>query len=95
MRGVVALFIRRAELHQHLVHLRAQLDDAMRVALDHVDVAVPVDGARVLPVRIELLAVQFLIAARGDQLAVGVEDHHRLDAAIEYVDVIVLIDREA
>ena len=95
MRRVVALLHRRAELQQDLVHLRAQLHDAMRVALDHVDVAVPVDRAGVLPVRIELLAVQLLVAAGRHQLAVGVEHHHRLGAAIEHVDAIVLIDRQA
>ena len=48
-----------------------------------------------LPVRIEFLAVELLIAARRDQLAVGVEDHHRLGAAIEHVDAILRIDGEA
>ena len=95
MRRVVALLVRRAQLQQELVQLRAELHDAMRVALDHVDVALPVDRARVLPVRIELLAVELLIAAGHHELAGGVEHHHRLGAAIEHVDAILLVDREA
>ena len=49
VRGVVAALAGRAELQQELVEIRAELDDAMRIALDDVDVAVPVDRARVLP----------------------------------------------
>jgi hypothetical protein len=54
----------------------------------------PIDRAGVLPVGIELPAVQFLITASRDQLAVGVEHHYRLGAAIEHVDAILLIDGE-
>src|SRR5262249_14173008 len=45
VRGVVAFDVGRAELHQELVELRRQLDDTMRVALDDVDVAFPIDAA--------------------------------------------------
>ena len=95
MRGVVAFYAGRAELHQERVHLRVELDDAMRIALDDVDVAVPINRPRVLPVGIDLLAVDLLVGAGGDHLAVGVEHHHRLGAAIEHVDAIVLIDCQA
>ena len=63
---------------QELVELGTELDDAMGVALDHVDVALPVDGARVLPRRIDRLAVELLIGAAHHQIAVAVEHHHRL-----------------
>ena len=93
--GVVALLHGGAELQEELVHLRAELDDAVRIALDHVDVAFPVDRARVLPVGIELLAVELAVAAGHHQVAGGVEHHDRLGAAVEHVDAILRVDRDA
>ena len=46
-----------------IVELGTQLDDTMRVAFDDVDVAVPVNAARVLPRRVDRLAVDHLIGA--------------------------------
>ena len=75
---------------RNLSSFGTELDDAVRVALDDVDVAVPVDAARVLPRRVDRLAVDLLIGAGQDQVAVAVEHHHRLGAAVEDVDVILL-----
>src|SRR5262249_46262310 len=44
--------------------------------------------------RIDRLAVDRLIGAGEDQVAVAIEDHHRLDAAVEHVDAILRIDGE-
>jgi hypothetical protein len=81
-----------ADLHQERVHPGIELDDAMRVTLDDVDVPLPVDSARVLPVGIDLLAVVLAVAACHEQLARGVEHHDRLGAPVEHVDPVGLID---
>ena len=75
---------------RNLSSFGTELHDAMRIALDDVDVAFPVDAARMLPRRVDRLAVDLLIGAGQDQVAVGVEHHHRLGAAIEDVDAILL-----
>jgi len=56
VRGVVSFFVGRAELQQELIELRTEFDDAVRVALDDIDVAVQStppecchDGLIVLP----------------------------------------------
>src|SRR5262245_42093702 len=67
----------------------------MRIAFDHIDVSFPVDAARMLPRRVDGLAVDLLVGAGQDQIAGGVEYHHRLDAAIEHVDAILRVDRQA
>ena len=95
MRGIGAFLSGRADLHQELVHLRRDLHDAMRIAFDDVDVAVPVHAARVFPVLVDGLAVVFEIAARHQQLAGSVEHHHGLGAAIEDIDLVVLVDGQS
>src|SRR6266511_1288402 len=67
----------------------------MRVALDDVDMSFPIHRARVLPGRVDLLSVDFLIGAAQNQLPVAIEHHHRLWATVENVDVILLIDGHA
>ena len=95
MRGVVALLAGGAQLQQEFVELRTELDDAMGIALDHVDVAFPIHRARVLPVGIELLAVDVLIAAGHHQVTGRIEHHDRLGAAVEHVDAILRVNRQA
>src|SRR5437867_1919043 len=66
----------------------------MGIAFDYIDVAFPIDAARMLPRGIDLLPVDLLIGAGEDEISVAIEHHHRFHTAIEHIDVILRIDGE-
>ena len=95
MGGVVPGFSRRADLHQGPCQRRVELEDAVVHALDHPHVAVPVDLARVQPAPGHRRAVHVALGPGPHEAPLAVEDHHRLLAPVEDVDVVVLVDGDA
>ena len=84
----------RAQLHHRPVERGIELQDSVVQSLDHPDVPLPVDLAGMEPAPGHLHPVHVHLAARSDEISVTVEHQDRLPAAVEHVEVVVLVDRD-